>query len=70
MFNTTHSFIEDTHHQVVENHMDIFCDLHTVDGDMQTDVRQLVQLSAVIPGQADDFAARFFGILYSVQHIF
>ena len=55
---------------MVEYHVYIFCDLHTVYWGMKRNISERLELTAVVACDPDDGAALFFGILHSVDNIF
>jgi len=60
---------EDLHDHVVEAHVQILGDLHVVRRDVEVEVRQFVELPAVVAGHADDLAADLLRVLDRLDHV-
>ena len=69
MVNMTQMLVKNAHHQMVEDHVDVLGHLHAVDGGMQRNVGELLQLSAVETGKADNLVASFFRVFHSVDDV-
>lgn len=69
MIFSTERFIENTHNQMIENHMYIFRHLHTHDICVQRNISQLTKPASPVSGEPDDLIALLLCVFYCVQDI-